>query len=145
MRNGISEFDKNLQKLGIEQNVNMEDAMRRMEEKQGIPPGQIQNFSFPATMNKIKETKKQSDFAGKERERRRRKLAVDQATTQARLDKQKQEDMLIQKLMKQQKDEQNDAYRDERLRKCKAMQAEQRKDRALEIQRVRDEKYKIME
>ena len=32
--------------------------MRRMEEKQGIPPGQIQNFSFPATMNKIKETKK---------------------------------------------------------------------------------------
>ena len=36
MRNGISEFDKNLQKLGIEQNVNMEDAMRRMEEKQGI-------------------------------------------------------------------------------------------------------------
>ena len=53
--------------------------------------------------------------------------------------------MLIQKLMKQQKDEQNDAYRDERLRKCKTMQAEQRKDRALEIQRVRDEKYKIME
>ena len=65
----------------------MEDAMRRMEEKQGIPPGQIQNFSFPATMNKIKETKKQSDFAGKERERRRRKLAVDQANTQERLDK----------------------------------------------------------
>ena len=52
-------------------------------------------------MNKIKETKKQSDFAGKERERRRRKLAVDQAKTQERLDKQKQEDMLIQKLMKQ--------------------------------------------
>lgn len=81
MRNGLNEFEKNLQKLGIEQNVNMEDAMRRMEEKKGIPPGQIQNFSFPATMNKIKETKKQSDFAGKERERRRRKLAVDQATT----------------------------------------------------------------
>lgn len=39
MRNGISEFDKNLQKLGIEQNVNMEDAIKRMEEKQGIPPG----------------------------------------------------------------------------------------------------------
>ena len=124
MRNGISEFDKNLQKLGIEQNVNMEDAIKRMEEKQGIPPGQIQNFSFPATMNKIKETKKQSDFAGKERERRRRKLAVDQAKTQERLDKQKQEDMLIQKLMKQQQDEQNDAYRDERMRKCKNMLAD---------------------
>lgn len=75
-------------------------------------------------MNKIKETKKQSDFAGKERERRRRKLAVDQAKTQERLDKQKQEDMLIQKLMKQQQDEQNDAYRDERMRKCKNMLAD---------------------
>lgn len=82
MRNGFSEFEKNLQKLGIEQNMNMEDAIKKMEEKQGIPPGQIQNFSYPATMNKIKETKKQSDFAGKERERRRRKLAVDQANTQ---------------------------------------------------------------
>ena len=46
-------------------------------------------------MNKIKQTKEQSDFAGKERERRRTKLMVDQATTQALLDKQKQEDMLI--------------------------------------------------
>ena len=100
----------------------MDDAIQRQEEKKGIPPGQIQNFSFPATMNKIKETKKQSDFAGKERERRRRKLAVDQSHTQQRLDKQKQEDMLIQKLLAQQKDEQNQAYADERLRKCKNMQ-----------------------
>ena len=41
MHNGVSDFDKNLQKLGIDQNINMEDAMKRMEEKQGIPPGQI--------------------------------------------------------------------------------------------------------
>ena len=102
MRNGFSEFEKNLQKLGIDSNINMDDAIQRQEEKKGIPPGQIQNFSFPATMNKIKETKKQSDFAGKERERRRRKLAVDQATTQGRLDQQKTEDTLIQKLLKQQ-------------------------------------------
>ena len=39
MRYGFSEFDKNLQKLGIEQNVNMEDAIKKMEEKRGIPPG----------------------------------------------------------------------------------------------------------
>jgi hypothetical protein len=58
MRGGLSEFEKNLQKLGIEQNVNMDDAIKRMEEKKGIPPGQIQNFSYAATMNKIKETKK---------------------------------------------------------------------------------------
>ena len=99
MRYGVSEFDKNLQKLGIEQNINMDDAIKRMEQKRGIPPGQIQNFSYPATMNKIKETKKQSDFAGKERERRRRKLAVDQANTQAKLDKQRQEDQLVDRLL----------------------------------------------
>jgi hypothetical protein len=39
MRNGLHEFEKNLQKLGIEQNTNMEDAMKKMDEKKGIPPG----------------------------------------------------------------------------------------------------------
>ena len=39
MKGGFSEFEKNLQKLGIEQNTNMEDAIRRQEEKKGIPPG----------------------------------------------------------------------------------------------------------
>jgi hypothetical protein len=77
MSNGVSDFEKNLQKLGIQQNISMADAIKRMEEKKGIPPGQIQNFSYAATMNKIKETKKNSDFAGKERDRRRRKMTVD--------------------------------------------------------------------
>jgi hypothetical protein len=29
MRNGFSEFDKNLQKLGIDQNINIDDAIRK--------------------------------------------------------------------------------------------------------------------
>jgi hypothetical protein len=66
----------------------MADAIKRMEEKKGIPPGQIQNFSYAATMNKIKETKKNSDFAGKERDRRRRKMTVDQLNAQTKLDAQ---------------------------------------------------------
>ena len=41
MNHGFSDFEKNLQKLGIEQNTNMEDAIKRQEEKKGIPPGQI--------------------------------------------------------------------------------------------------------
>ena len=88
MSNGVSDFEKNLQKLGIQQNISMADAMKRMEEKKGIPPGQIQNFSYAATMNKIKETKKNSDFAGKERDRRRRKMTVDQLNAQTKLDAQ---------------------------------------------------------
>ena len=77
----------------------MADAVKRMEEKKGIPPGQIQNFSYAATMNKIKETKKNSDFAGKERDRRRRKMMVDQINAQAKLDSQTQEELLIEKLL----------------------------------------------
>ena len=36
---GIREFDGNLQKLGIEKNTNIEDAIKKMEEKKGVPPG----------------------------------------------------------------------------------------------------------
>lgn len=123
----------------------MEDAIKRQEEKKGIPPGQIQNFSFPATMNKIKETKKQSDFAGKERERRRRKLAVDQATTQAKLDKQKQEDMLVEKLLKREQEEMKQAYIDARVRKCKAMQVENRRLKAEATGEKRQKQMKEIE
>ena len=99
MSYGISDYEKNLQKLGIQQNISMADAVKRMEEKKGIPPGQIQNFSYAATMNKIKETKKNSDFAGKERDRRRRKMTVDQLNAQTKLDAQAQEEQLIAKLL----------------------------------------------
>ena len=45
------------------------------------------------------------DFAVKERDRRRRKMIVDQSRTQSELDKKKGEELLIQKLLKQQADE----------------------------------------
>ena len=77
MRNGVVEFHENMRKLGIEENISIQDAVQRQEEKKGIPPGQIQNFSYAATMNKIKETKSANEFAGKERERRQRKMQVD--------------------------------------------------------------------
>jgi len=69
--------------------------MQRQEEKAGIPPGQIQNFSYAATMNKIKETKNNNEFAGKERERRNRKMVVDQRKIQETLDSQRKEELLL--------------------------------------------------
>ena len=66
--------------------ISIQDAVQRQEEKKGIPPGQIQNFSYAATMNKIKETKNANEFAGKERERRQRKMQVDQRRIQETLD-----------------------------------------------------------
>ena len=99
MQNGFEWFEENMQKLGIEQNITIQEAMKKQEEKAGVPPGQIQNFSYAATMNKIKETKNSNEFAGKERERRLRKMHVDQKVIQETLDAKKTEVELIQRLL----------------------------------------------
>jgi hypothetical protein len=52
-------------------------------------------------MNKIKETKNNNEFAGKERERRNRKMQVDQRKIQEKLDSQKNEENMIKKLLEQ--------------------------------------------
>lgn len=135
--NGVSDFEKNLQKLGIQQGISMEEAIKKQEEKRGIPPGQIQNFSYAATMNKIKETKKNSDFAGKERDRRRRKMIVDQQNAQTRLDQEASEEALISKLLQQTSDEQRDAFIDLRMGKCKQNDFLMRQNVALSIEEKR--------
>lgn len=50
-------------------------------------------------MNKIKETKNNNEFAGKERERRNRKMLVDQWKIQEKLDTHKSEENLIRRLL----------------------------------------------
>ena len=65
-------------------------------------------------MSKIKETKKNNEFAGKERERRNRKLKVDQQKIQENLDAKKFEESLIKKLLAKQTEEKNRAYQIER-------------------------------
>lgn len=121
-----------------------------MEEKKGVPPGQIQNFSFAATMNKIKEKKNMLDFAVKERDRRRRKMMVDQQKTQGELERQKFEGELIEKLLKQQASEQRMAYLERRGQECKEIIVAGRRDKAFheeerkrnkieELERIRNE------
>jgi len=61
-------------------------------------------------MNKIKETKNNNEFAGKERERRNRKMLVDQRKIQERLDAKKYEENLVQRLLEKQTVEQKTAY-----------------------------------
>ena len=104
--------------------------MKRMEEKKGVPPGQIQNFSYAATMNTIKEKKNVQEFAAKERDRRRRKMVVDQNKTQSVLDQKKNEDLLIEKLLAQQQEEHKYAYLDRRNVKCKELVVETRRQKA---------------
>lgn len=110
MNQGIEEFHENMTRQGVEQDIPIEEAIKRQEEKKGIPPGQIQNFSYAATMNKIKETKNNNEFAAKERERRNRKQLVDQRKIQERLDGAKHEENQIQRLLEKQTAEQKTAY-----------------------------------
>ena len=49
---------------------------------------------------------------------------------QQELDKQKQEDMLVEKLLQREEEEMKQAYLDARIRKCKATQVENRRLRA---------------
>jgi hypothetical protein len=46
-------------------------------------------------MNRIKEKTSIAEFAGKERDRRRRKLIVDQAKTQGELERKKNEELMM--------------------------------------------------
>jgi hypothetical protein len=61
-------------------------------------------------MNKIKDGKLTQDQAFKERDRRRRKMVVDQKKTQSQLEKKKHEEDLIQRLTKRQAEDQSEAY-----------------------------------
>lgn len=128
MIQGFEEFQENMQKLGVEQNISIQEAIKRQEEKAGIPPGQIQNFSYAATMNKIKETKSNNEFAGKERERRNRKMLVDQKKIQETLDAKRDEENMIQRLLKAQSEEQNEAYSRWRNNQCKNIVLKNRKE-----------------
>lgn len=96
-------------------------------------------------MNKIKEKKSMLDFAVKERDRRRRKMIVDQSRTQTELDKKKNEELLIQKLLKQQADEQKMAYLDARQIRCKELVVESRRVKALELEEKRQQQIEEIE
>ena len=145
MIQGYEDFQENMQKLGIEQNISIQEAVKRQEEKKGIPPGQIQNFSYAATMNKIKETKNNNEFAGKERERRNRKMLVDQRKIQETLDAKKTEEMMIQRLLEEQTKEKNEAYTVWRRHQCQNIIEVNRKEKAEVMNKARAKENKKLE
>lgn len=96
-------------------------------------------------MNKIKEKKGQLDFAVKERDRRRRKMMVDQAKTQNELERKKNEELLIEKLLGQQASEQKMAYLERRGRECKTIIEEQRRVKAVKFEEKKRSKIEELE
>ena len=81
-------------------------------------------------MNKIKEKKNVNEFAAKERDRRRRKMVVDQAKTSTDLERKKNEAEMMEKLVRRQAEEQKMAYLEQRNLKCKALVLANRKVKA---------------
>lgn len=60
-----------------------------------------------------------ADFARKERDRRRRKMLVDQGKTQEKIESKKNEEALVEKLQKTSREEREEAYVDWRKKRCK--------------------------
>ena len=142
---GIEQFEKNLQRLGIDTSANVDEgadpkgAAKGAEKpkKEGKPLG---GFSYAATMNKIKEKKTLGDFARKERDRRRRKMQVDQARTQATVEKKKREEELIAKFGRSSVQDRRDGYEEWKFRESKRIieQLRLKKERDFESERGKE-------
>ena len=139
---GIDQFEKNLQRLGIDTSANVDDAGdaaagKTAAKKEGKPLG---GFSYAATMNKIKEKKTLGDFARKERDRRRRKMQVDQARTQATVEKKKREEELIAKFGRSSGQDRRDGYEEWKYRESKRIieQLRLQKERDFEAARGKE-------
>ena len=118
---GIDSFEKNLARMGIENEANLDALDETKKQPQGSrkPLG---GFSFPATMIKIKEKKIKGDFARKERDRRQRKLKVVQAQTQEEVKLKTREEELLAKFTSKTLKETEDSYLLWRKDKCQELE-----------------------
>ena len=90
---GISQFESNLKKLGLDSPEGEKKAIS-LDKSHTM-------FSASATMLRIKEKKMVSDFLRKERDKRRRKMIVDQAKAQREIEVRKREELLLNKFNQQ--------------------------------------------
>lgn len=124
---GIEQFESNLKKHGIESPESLEKKALSLDKSHTM-------FSASATMLRIKEKKMVSDFMRKERDKRRRKMIVDQAKAQREIEVKKREELLIEKLNQESRQEKELSYEIWRAGQCKEIIKENRL--------LREEKYK---
>lgn len=134
---GIDEFEKNLQRLGIEDGANL-DALDKPEPteeelKKAKKSKPLGGFSYAATMNKIKETKKKGDVARKVRDRLRRKMLVNQVKTQASVESKNREEELLTKFSKRVVDERQEGFKVWRNQQCKVLKVDNRLNKESEM------------
>lgn len=105
---GVDSFEKNLARMGIENEANLDALDDTKQQTKGKKP--LGGFSFPATMMKIQEKKIKGDGARKERDRRQRKLKVVQAQTQEQVKLKTREEELMAKFTLKTVEETNNSY-----------------------------------
>jgi hypothetical protein len=105
---GVDSFEKNLARMGIENEANLDALDDTKQQTKGKKP--LGGFSFPATMMKIQEKKIKGDGARKERDRRQRKLKVVQAQTQEQVKLKTREEELMEKFTLKTVEETNNSY-----------------------------------
>ena len=146
---GIDSFEKNLARIGIENEPNLEALEETKKQPQSKKP--LGGFSFPATMIKIKEKKEKGDFARKERDRRQRKLKVVQAQTQEQVKLKTREEELFAKFTTKTKEETEESYLLWRKKKCMELEVQNMKRKSeeatlkkeLEMKKLKDEEDKV--
>lgn len=133
---------KNLTKLGVkpEEFSNSEDEDNceiNPEMKKTILPKSI--MSATATISRIKEQKAMRDWVRKERDKRRRKMIVDQSKIQRDIEVQKREEHIVEKLKQQSRQEKEIEYEIWRAIQCKYIIKNNREYRT-EKYRLKNEK-----
>jgi len=129
-------FESNATKLGIEL------------EKDPSKSQKMERSAFllsPTTLSKFKEQTMKSDAARKERDKRRRKMIVDQASAQRGIEIKKRENILLEKLEQQSKQENEIGYEVWRAMQCKDIIVENRKLRDEEYEKKKESQIALAE
>lgn len=127
----IDNFEQTLQKQGLGRSMDEDDGEGGEIPHKTEPKSMV---SAVATMTRIKEKKQRGEFMRKERDKRRRKMIVDQSKLQREIEVQKREQLILEKLKQQSKQEKEIEYEIWRSQQCKQI--------ILQNRDLRDQKYK---
>ncbi|KAL4511584.1 hypothetical protein ABPG72_012429 [Tetrahymena utriculariae] len=122
----IDMFEETLKKKGLLLEEDEDGNIIKKEHKNTI--------SATATMKRIKEKSQVNEFLRKERDKRRRKMIVDQAKFQRDIEVRKREELVLKKLEQQSRQEKEIEYEVWRAYQCKQI--------IIQDRFLRDEKYK---
>eukprot|EP00742_Colponemidia_sp_Colp-10_P006325 GILJ01006779.1.p1 GENE.GILJ01006779.1~~GILJ01006779.1.p1 ORF type:complete len:1812 (+),score=440.28 GILJ01006779.1:171-5606(+) len=140
VESGIDAFERNLARIGVDDRrgkdtdsglVLSDSTISPLEHlktlSKRLPDNNTQRLEATVFMEKVRENKVETEIARKERERRRRRVLVDQAKTQEEAEMKKKEDELLEKLLKESKEERQLAYESWRTAQYKQVIVENRK------------------